>query len=96
MLIRASDSYTAKHAAGYLRRHEPGHTLPVYERDSIQCPHCDGHWLVEPGSGVKRGWCFNCHRPHCGQPSCWTCKPFEKTLEEALRKARLFKEMGLS
>ncbi len=65
------------------------------EADSLQCVHCDLHWIVEPGSGRRRGWCHNCGGPHCGSQGCWTCTPFARTLEAALQKARLKASMGL-
>jgi len=79
---------------GHVRYFGPGN-VTTKEYDTIQCVHCDGHWIVESGSGRRRGWCFNCGGPHCGQKDCWTCKPFEKVLEEAWQKAKLAKTLGL-
>ena len=49
--------------------------------DTKQCCHCDGHFIVQKGSGRKRGWCKNCHEVHCGGPKCWVCVPFEKKMD---------------
>ncbi len=54
---------------------------PIYERDTLQCVHCQKHWIVEPGSGRQRGWCLKCNGPLCGAQKCMTeCVPFEKKI----------------
>jgi hypothetical protein len=51
------------------------------QRDTLQCVHCGGHWVVVPGSRRKRGWCIHCQGPHCGKPDCASrCLPLEKRL----------------
>ena len=55
-----------------------GHTR---EYDTLQCVHCGGHWVVQPGSGKKRGFCLKCTGPLCGKKRCFRCVPFEKSLE---------------
>jgi hypothetical protein len=50
------------------------------ESPTLQCGHCGGHWVPEPGSGRVRGWCLNCCRPVCG-PGCEKCVPLEQMLE---------------
>ena len=55
--------------------------LPV-TRDTLQCRHCGRHWVVEPGSGRSRGWCFNCAGPTCGAERCEkVCEAQEKMVE---------------
>lgn len=86
--------HSAPKAKGYVRWFDPsGRT--TREADSLQCVHCDLHWIVEPGSGAKRGWCHHCGGPHCGAPGCWTCRPFQQQLDAALARAQLAKAMGL-
>ena len=59
------------------------------EADTLMCQHCGAHWQVQPGSGRKRGWCFNCDGPTCGKQACEeTCVPLEAAIEEMERKDR--------
>lgn len=48
--------------------------------DTACCVHCGGHWVVQRGSGIARGFCMNCNGPYCG-PGCQNCIPTEKMLE---------------
>ena len=52
-------------------------------RETLQCAHCGMHWIVERGSGRKRGFCHNCLKATCGtKRSCMTdCVPHEQQLE---------------
>lgn len=60
------------------------------EGETTMCVHCQMHWKVQPGSGRKRGFCFNCNGLTCGKESCETrCVPFEKAIEEMEAKGRL-------
>ena len=68
-------------AHGYMIIIDPDAKTPV-ERDTFQCCHCSKNVIVRPGSGIERGFCNNCMRPHCGGPKCWDCAPFERKLEE--------------
>jgi hypothetical protein len=65
----------------------------VIERETACCVHCRAHWIVEPGSGRTRGWCWKCAGPTCGSPDCDRCLPYEKLLDmierRATRKLRL-------
>lgn len=56
--------------------------------DTLQCVHCQAHWVPVRGSGRVRGWCSNCQGPVCG-PRCAACTPFERRMDEAERAARL-------
>ena len=49
--------------------------------DTLQCAHCARHWVPQPGSGIRRGWCFKCAAPVCGWPACFVCEPQEAWLE---------------
>ena len=49
--------------------------------DTLQCCHCQGHWIPIRGSGKRRGFCMNCGSVTCGRPSCDRCLPWEKKLE---------------
>lgn len=89
-------SHSARRAHGYATIIEPGKS--TVEIDTLQCVHCGGHWDVQPGSGIKRGFCTNCGGPHCGGPSCWNCRPFEKwldTVERHYQREQNFKLMGI-
>lgn len=54
---------------------------------TYMCRHCNAHFLVETGSGKKRGWCTHCGGPTCGSAACAKCKPLEQWLDEVERKA---------
>ena len=57
--------------------------------DTLQCDHCQKHWIVQPGSGMKRGFCLKCNGPTCGKQRCETrCVPFEKELEQIEARGR--------
>lgn len=58
--------------------------------DTIQCVHCAKHWVPQPGSGIRRGFCMKCMGPVCGV-QCERCYPFEKWLEDT---ERLFNKFG--
>lgn len=74
---------SARNAKGYATWSSPDSRL--VEKDTLQCVHCGGHWFVEPGSGIKRGWCTRCGGPHCGSQPCWTCVPLEQFVEQVER-----------
>ncbi len=73
--------------AGYFVSTDPDGRIT--EGETLQCVHCNAHWIVRPGSGIKRGWCLRCMGPHCGQAACWSCEPFEKKLERWEMRERL-------
>ena len=51
------------------------------ERDTVQCCHCGMHWMIEPGSGRKRGFCMKCMQVTCGEENCMECIPTELKLD---------------
>ena len=75
---------------GYLVITGPQGTV---ERDTIQCCHCQAHYIVQPGSGKRRGWCTMCSAPTCGKPACAPCVPFEKKLDAFERREKLMQAL---
>lgn len=67
----------------------------VIEGDTAQCCHCGCHWVVQPGSGNVRGWCFKCGAVTCGSQACDRCLPLEKWFEEVERKATRLIRLGV-
>lgn len=59
---------------------DPGADRPLAEVMTLQCAHCGGHWVPQPGSGRIRGFCQRCCGPVCG-PGCAACVPLEQLLE---------------
>ncbi len=58
--------------------------------DTVMCVHCQMHWIIKPGSGRSRGFCFNCGGVTCGKQGCEEhCVPFEKAIEEMEARGRL-------
>jgi len=49
--------------------------------DTLQCVHCNNHFVVTKGSGRRRGFCRNCMGPLCGEKACFTCVPYEKQMD---------------
>ena len=75
---------------GYLIITSPDGTL---EADTLQCVHCNKHYIVKPGSGKRRGWCTLCSGTTCGSNLCNTCIPFEKKLDEFERREKLLRSV---
>lgn len=65
---------------GYVIISDPGSDKPILEIASVQCVHCGGHWIPQPGSGKIRGFCMRCNGPICG-PGCQECVPTDLLLE---------------
>lgn len=59
---------------GLVQMIDPDKDKPVLEVKTLQCCHCGGHWVPQPGSGRVRGWCMLCSGPICG-PGCAKCVP---------------------
>jgi len=82
-------------AKGYLLVTEPDQ--PDIERETLQCAHCQKHWMIKPGSGIQRGWCFRCQGPTCGKRNCETkCVPAERMIEEIEGKLHGAKNLTLA
>ena len=78
---------SVRHAKGSVLITDPS---GVFEADTLQCAHCQKHWIVRPGSGIERGWCFRCSGPTCGKKGCETeCSPWEKQIEAIERSSQL-------
>ena len=57
--------------------------------DMLMCVHCQMHWIIQPGSGMERGFCLNCNGPTCGKQHCETnCVPWERAIENKERLDR--------
>ncbi len=70
--------HTARKPKGYITvTSEYG----TQEADTLCCVHCRKHWIVQPGSGKKRGFCYCCNGPTCGPECSAACVPFEQWLE---------------
>lgn len=73
--------HTATRPAGTIIITDPDLSHDVH-MDTLQCTHCQKHWVVRPGSGRVRGFCLKCMGPTCGARACETsCVPAEKQLE---------------
>lgn len=55
---------------------------------TIQCCHCNRHFVSVKGSGTIRGRCLRCNAITCGDPGCDVCIPWEKKLEAMEKVAR--------
>jgi hypothetical protein len=49
---------------------------------TIQCCHCDTHFISIKGSGHRRGFCTNCMKRTCGALKCDVCYPMLKKIED--------------
>ncbi len=56
--------------------------ITLFEGYVRQCIHCQHTWIYKPGSGIRRGFCENCHGFTCGHPACDTCYHKEKQVED--------------
>ena len=62
--------------------------------DTLRCPHCGGHFVPEPGSGRRRGWCFKCQALLCATAECNdTCDPIEAKLDRWEAEGPSFAEL---
>ena len=78
--------------SGYSFLTEPGKATD--EGETLSCSHCQYTWIVKPGSGNKRGWCFKCNKPVCGKMLCnKRCEPWEKHMEIVEAKAKFWTQM---
>ncbi len=59
---------------------DPDADKPILTSGTLQCVHCQKHWVPEPGSGRMRGFCQNCMGPICG-PGCAKCVHWEQMIE---------------
>ena len=55
---------------------------------TLQCAHCQRHFISMRGSGKLRGFCTKCMAVTCGNANCNECVPFEKKLE-AFEKGKI-------
>lgn len=71
---RWTDRRAEAHSAAF-KDHD--RTLVSGERDWMVCGHCFYGWLVEPGSGRRRGFCNFCAKVLCGR-DLTACRPCRK------------------
>lgn len=82
-----------KHLSGYVIITEPD--KPTIEAETISCVHCQFTWIVQPGSGRRRGFCFRCNGPTCGKKKCTDkCAPWEMQMEIVEGKKRFWQQMA--
>lgn len=61
------------------------------EREMARCCHCERYWIIEPGSGRKRGFCMGCNAVNCGAQACVEkCNPWERQFEAMRQRQRFF------
>lgn len=75
--------HSVRRPAGYVETTYPD--SPTVRGETLMCVHCQKHWVVRPGSGITRGFCFNCMGPTCGKEVCEPCVPFEQAIENMER-----------
>jgi len=79
---------TQRRPKGHVEISDP--TFGTQGGDTAMCVHCQFHWVIQPGSGIARGFCLRCNGPTCGKKACETrCVPFEKMIEKLERMGRL-------
>ena len=60
------------------------------ERDTMQCVHCGGHWIVARGSGRPHIFCNKCGGWTCSNPACLKdCYPIQKKFDDMEKHGRL-------
>jgi hypothetical protein len=62
---------------------------------TLQCPHCNGHFLSVRGSGHRRTFCARCNAITCGSRACDPCRPFEEQMEAIERAATREMRLGI-
>ncbi len=66
------------------------------QAETRSCVHCQGIWIIRPGSGIHRGYCMSCDGLTCGKFLCETrCLPPEKWAEEQERLGRGLAALGI-
>jgi hypothetical protein len=59
-------------------------------RDTQQCVHCGGHWIIVRGSKRPHVFCQNCGGNTCSDPKCLRqCYPEEKRHDDMAKHGRL-------
>ena len=61
----------------------------IHVADTIQCCHCQMHFVSVRGSGHLRGWCTLCGAMTCGHQGCDAHMPWEKKMELLEKAARV-------
>ena len=70
-------------AGAKAERGAKGHIIidSIVVADTLQCCHCNAHFVSVHGSGTVRGFCMACAQVTCGGPRCDVHVPFEKRLD---------------
>jgi hypothetical protein len=69
-----------------------------FEADSLQCPHCGGHFMVKSrATPAELGqFCTACMKQCCTKPACNDgCRHFMKQIEAQEARGRLLATLGL-
>lgn len=84
--------HSVRKPSGYFTITDPD--APMIEGETLSCRHCQAIWRVQPGSGIRRGWCHRCAGPLCGKPACLAeCVPWERAIEAMEGRAALYRAM---
>ena len=86
-----------RRAHGYFFSTDGGDGKP-FEADSLMCPHCNMHFMVEPkATPAQLGqFCTCCMAQCCTKPACNAgCRHFMKQIEAQEARQRLHAALGL-
>lgn len=87
--------YDDTRSPGHSDKHSGYITLDgVVAAQTLQCCHCQQHWIVRVGSGEVRGFCRNCMQVTCGKEQCLECIPFMKKLDMIEAEERKRREVA--
>lgn len=94
MLILTNSAFNNKNSSPFtnakFERKASGYILigGIEVASTLQCCHCNGHFVSIRGSGTVRGFCLNCKKTTCGKKECDPCFPFEKKLDVSEKNNR--------
>lgn len=60
---------------------------------TLQCCHCNAHFLSVRGSRIIRGFCMRCYSITCGKKECDVCIPFEKKISLIEKSKRINRKL---
>jgi hypothetical protein len=79
-LILPSEPQYERKASGYIIM-DNGNG-PVETAATLQCVHCNKHFISIKGSGTIRAFCLKCGGVTCGAPVCHEHYDFRKKLDD--------------